>query len=159
MLKEISEVLGDPAVAMQKYGRTKSEALAHLTSRYYTLIPHIFGRTTPPVINTLEKLKREAELVESLGEMGITNEIITNVQALFLGETYYVQVANLQKAGQKINLLDRHFDSLQLEECQPSACKKNIHITLTFSSSPFLRRVSPFGEILKVHTWFHPQLV
>jgi len=51
-------------------------------------------------------LKREAELVESLGEMEIATEIISNV-------------ANLQKQGQKLNTIDRHFQSLQLTEFHP----------------------------------------
>ena len=82
VLKEISELLGDPSISIPKYGRTQSGALADLTSRYYTLIPHIFGRATPPVINTVDRLKREAELIESLGEMEIASEIIANVLKL-----------------------------------------------------------------------------
>ena len=75
MLKEISEVLGDQTMNKQ----TQSETLAELTSRYYTIIPHIFGRATPPVINNVDRLKREAELIDSLGEMEIATEIISNV--------------------------------------------------------------------------------
>lgn len=82
VLKEISELLGDPSISIPKYGRTPSGALADLTSRYYTLIPHIFGRAAPPVINTVGRLKREAELIESLGEMEIASEIIANVPEL-----------------------------------------------------------------------------
>lgn len=78
-LKDISEVLADPRVATTKYGGTRDNVLATLTSRYYTIIPHVFGRNKPPVINTIDHLKREAELVESLGEMEIATEIISNV--------------------------------------------------------------------------------
>jgi poly [ADP-ribose] polymerase 2/3/4 len=79
VLKEISDVLGDPNIAVAKYGQTQTMALANLTSRYYSIIPHVFGRNIPPVINTVGRLKREAELIESLGEMEIAAEIISNV--------------------------------------------------------------------------------
>jgi poly [ADP-ribose] polymerase len=80
-LKDISEVLADPNVAAKKYGGTRDNVLATLTSRYYTIIPHAFGRNKPPVINTVDHLKKEAELVESLGEMEIATEIISNVSS------------------------------------------------------------------------------
>jgi len=78
VLKQISELLGNLSVDRS----SRSEALADLTSRYYTIIPHIFGRAKPPVINTIDRLKREAELIESLGEMEIATEIISNVNLL-----------------------------------------------------------------------------
>lgn len=78
VLKDISDVLGDSNIAMAKYGETQTAALASLTSRYYSIIPHVFGRNIPPVINTVDRLKREAELIESLGEMEIATEIMSN---------------------------------------------------------------------------------
>jgi poly [ADP-ribose] polymerase len=78
-LREISDVLGDPTLAMTRHGGDQMSVLAALTSRYYTIIPHIFGRNKPPVISTLAQLKREAELIESLGEMEIATEIMSNV--------------------------------------------------------------------------------
>jgi poly [ADP-ribose] polymerase 2/3/4 len=83
ILQEISEVMGEPPLAMTKYGRPLAGALEFLTSRYYTIIPHVFGRNKPPVINTIDRLKREAELIESLGEMEIATEIISKVNWLF----------------------------------------------------------------------------
>jgi poly [ADP-ribose] polymerase 2/3/4 len=70
MLKQISELPGDLTVD----NMSRSEALADLTSRYYTIIPHIFGRAKPPVINNVGRLKREAELIESLSEMEIAKD-------------------------------------------------------------------------------------
>jgi poly [ADP-ribose] polymerase len=79
VLKEISEVLDDPTLAMSRYEGTSETVLSELSSRYYTIIPHVFGRNKPPVINSMPHLKREAELVQSLGEMEIAAEIISNV--------------------------------------------------------------------------------
>ena len=75
-LKEISDVLVDVA---PKYGAARDNLLATLSSRYYTIIPHAFGRNKPPVIDTINLLKKEVELIESLGEMEIATEIISNV--------------------------------------------------------------------------------
>ena len=83
VLKEISEVLNDPMLAATKYGRSQTQVLSDLTSRYYSIIPHIFGRNVPPVVNTVDRLKREIELIESLGEMEIATEIISSVSCLF----------------------------------------------------------------------------
>jgi Poly(ADP-ribose) polymerase, regulatory domain len=81
-LKEISEVIRDPALAITKHGGPSlQEVLVTLTSRYYSVIPHAFGRQVPPTVNSIERLKREAELIESLGEMEIAAEIISNVSA------------------------------------------------------------------------------
>ena len=79
LLKEISEVLAESKLAQSKYGFSSAVALETLTSRYYTVIPHVFGRNVPPIIKTVDRLKREAELIESLGEMEIAAEIISNV--------------------------------------------------------------------------------
>ena len=79
LLKEISELLEDPTLAKSRYESPFTGVLADLSSRYYTIIPHVFGRKQPPVINNVPHLKREAELIQSLGEMEIAAEIISNV--------------------------------------------------------------------------------
>ena len=115
-LKEISNVLVEPSLAKTKYGLTSKDTLATLTSRYYTIIPHVFGRHVPPIIDNVDRLKKEAELIESLGEMEIATEIINNVSDT--RQTLLIQqVAGLQKhGGERINVIDHHFESLQLEE-------------------------------------------
>src|ERR1700738_2547446 len=83
-LKEIADVLVDPTLSMTRYGGSQMTVLATLTSRYYTIIPQVFGRNKPPVIDTLDRLKREAELASSLGDMEIATEIISNVNCPWL---------------------------------------------------------------------------
>ena len=79
VLKQISELLDDPSLASTRYESTPAAVLSQLSSRYYTIIPHVFGRNKPPIINNMSHLKREAELIQSLGEMEIAAEIISNV--------------------------------------------------------------------------------
>ncbi|KAF0974778.1 hypothetical protein FDP41_006252 [Naegleria fowleri] len=68
ILKKIQDVLD---------GKNTSDDLESLSSRFFTLIPHNFGRNTPPVINkTL--LKKKIELVESLAELEVASKIISH---------------------------------------------------------------------------------
>ncbi len=41
----------------------KKSQLPDLTSRFYTLIPHDFGRQRPPVINTLEVAREKMDML------------------------------------------------------------------------------------------------
>eukprot|EP00033_Pygsuia_biforma_P000345 GCRY01000418.1.p1 GENE.GCRY01000418.1~~GCRY01000418.1.p1 ORF type:complete len:663 (+),score=179.34 GCRY01000418.1:190-1989(+) len=49
-------------------GEVKGD-LKDLSSKYYTAIPHKFGRCVPPVINNTMMIKQESELLELMGDM------------------------------------------------------------------------------------------
>lgn len=68
-LKELSELLDDPSLAASQYGTSINQAHEQLSNLYFTIIPHAFGRDRPPVIQTKVMLKKEIELLESLGDM------------------------------------------------------------------------------------------
>jgi len=51
--------------------KSSSSTLSKLTSQFYTRIPHDFGMTRPPVISSLEAVKEEYELLESLRQITI----------------------------------------------------------------------------------------
>jgi len=78
----------------------RQSVLSELTSEFYTIIPHDFGRTRPPVINTKVLLKKKIEMVESLADIQIAttllkkqsleiteNPIDTNYKSLHCGLT------------------------------------------------------------------------
>ena len=67
VLKEIAAVLN---------GETKGD-LKYLSSRFYTIIPHDFGRMVPPVIGTKQMLKQKLEMVESLADIQIATSLIS----------------------------------------------------------------------------------
>lgn len=46
-LNDLSEIVISPALAQSKYGNSLEEVLNDLTSKYYTMIPHDFGRQRP----------------------------------------------------------------------------------------------------------------
>ncbi|KAI8945652.1 poly polymerase catalytic domain-containing protein [Xylaria longipes] len=100
-LKELSSLLDDPSLAASQYGTSFPDAAEQLSNAFFTIIPHAFGRNRPPVIQTQTALKKEIELLESLGDMK--------------------DAALLMKADKKeeINQLDRQFRGLGLNEMTP----------------------------------------
>jgi poly [ADP-ribose] polymerase len=99
VLKELSELIAAPATANEKYGLPYMNAIESLSDRYYTLIPHVFGRNRPPTLGSNEQIKKEVELLEALTDMDVTNEIMKDNQG-----------------ADEIHELDRQFQSLGMEE-------------------------------------------
>ncbi|KAH0544608.1 hypothetical protein FGG08_001257 [Glutinoglossum americanum] len=107
MLKNLAEVLSDPSVAASKHTMSPPEAIQHFTNQYYSVIPHSFGRLRPPVINTEAMMKREIELLESLADMEIANEIMK------------VAKGHTGEAGNPIHPLDKQYHGLGMQEMTP----------------------------------------
>ncbi|CAG8192223.1 unnamed protein product [Penicillium olsonii] len=99
VLKELSEAISDPASVPAKYGTAYGPTIEHLTNRYFTLIPHVFGRNRPPILGTDAQIKKEVELLEALTDMDVANEIMTE-----------------SKESDQIHELDRQFQGLGMEE-------------------------------------------
>ncbi|KAI0184130.1 poly polymerase catalytic domain-containing protein [Xylaria flabelliformis] len=100
-LKDLAFLLDNPAQALTLYGTNLNTATEQLSNAFFTIIPHAFGRSRPPVIRSQAMLKKEIELLESLGDMK--------------------DAALLMKADKKeeINELDRQFRGLCLNEMTP----------------------------------------
>jgi len=62
------EVLEELQEAIEK---KKSKLIEEVTSRFYTVIPHAFGRRVPPVIDTPELLTKKFEMLNVLGDIEI----------------------------------------------------------------------------------------
>ncbi|KAF3919977.1 hypothetical protein AA313_de0209398 [Arthrobotrys entomopaga] len=97
-LKAISEALA---------ANSNRSALENLTNRYYSIIPHDFGRNRPRVIDNDRTLKDEIELVQSLGDMAIAEKIMKEVE--------YAE----DSQGNRIHPLDKQYASLGLLETTP----------------------------------------
>lgn len=100
-LKNLAEVLDDATKAAQ-YDMSPAAAIEHLSNLYFSLIPHNFGRNRAPVIDNNTLLKREIELLESLGEMKDA-----------------AQIMKVKKEDLDENPLDRQFKGLGLDEMTP----------------------------------------
>jgi poly [ADP-ribose] polymerase len=71
---------------------------------YFSLIPHDFGYKKPPTIATPKTLKKELDLLDSLSDMKIADDIMKSVKD--------AGIAN-------VNHLDRQFQNLNLTELTP----------------------------------------
>ncbi|KAI7820300.1 poly polymerase catalytic domain-containing protein [Gamsiella multidivaricata] len=79
--------------------------LVNLSSEFYTVIPHNFGRRVPPVIKDAPTLKMKLEMLEALGEIEIAQKIMKE---------------NKKDAETiTINPLDQQFASLKLNKLEP----------------------------------------
>ena len=102
-LKNIAEVLNDATVAQSKHGQSWQACLEHQTNVYFSFIPHSFGRRRAPIIDNENMLKKEVELLDSLTEMKVADQIMEDIE-----ET---------KDG--IHPLDRQFQGLGMKEMLP----------------------------------------
>ncbi|KAJ4485480.1 PARP-domain-containing protein [Lentinula aciculospora] len=116
-LKALSEVIDNHNSEEAKKWGGQQAGCAELTNRYYSIIPHDFGRTKPPAIRTQDALKRELELVDALGDMEIATELMQASTASD-GE------------GNPVNPLDAQFNSLSLNNMDPVERNSNEFKTL-----------------------------
>ena len=102
-LKDLSVLLDDPGLANSQYQMPFDNAVEQLSNVFYTIIPHSFGRNRPPIIRNHDMLKKEIELLESLGDMK---------DASLLMKTD-------KKDTERINMLDQQFQGLGMDEMTP----------------------------------------
>ncbi|ORY06965.1 PARP-domain-containing protein [Basidiobolus meristosporus CBS 931.73] len=69
-LKELADVL-----AVENGAVVNRREIERLSNKFYTVIPHDFGRSIPPLINSQALLKQKLELVESLSEIQATQSL------------------------------------------------------------------------------------
>jgi poly [ADP-ribose] polymerase 2/3/4 len=100
-LKELSDLLDDSSLA-SNYNMSFAEAIESLSNRFYSFIPHAFGRNRPPVINNNEMLKKEIELLESLTDLKDADLIMKK-----------------ERSDDEMHVLDSRFKSLGLQEMTP----------------------------------------
>jgi poly [ADP-ribose] polymerase len=71
ILSEIEDKLG---------GGSAADTLEELSSRFYTAIPHSFGRSRPPIISNQEALQGRYDMCNILNDMYSTNETIRKIE-------------------------------------------------------------------------------
>jgi len=79
----------------------KKEKLTFLSNQFYTSIPHNFGMRKPPLIDSLELLKQKIEMLDVLGGIGRSRDLLQSTQELM-----------------SLHPLDRHYKALH-SEIQP----------------------------------------
>ena len=99
-LKDLAAIIDTPA---------PSDEIEDLSNRYYSLIPHAFGRNRPPIINSNTLLKQEIDLLENLSDMKEATDMLK---------------ASL-KDDSHLNQLDRQFQTLGMEEMEALSPKSS----------------------------------
>ncbi|KAI3384344.1 hypothetical protein SNEBB_001587 [Seison nebaliae] len=80
---------------------TSVSKLAEISSEFYTLIPHAFGRTRPPTINTKEMLQDKYNMLNVLADIEIAQDLLKKSETIKEEEVLV-----------KPNPLDSKYDSL-----------------------------------------------
>lgn len=101
-LKELAELAATPTLANSRYEMQLRPALELLSNRYFTTIPHVFGRNRPPVLDNQTYIKREVELLEALTDMEITNSILKDATKM-----------------EDVNPIDSQYAGLGMQEMTP----------------------------------------
>lgn len=78
-LKDLGELIENPELVKEYHG-TLTEVFNDLSSKYYTIIPHDFGRKRPTPINTEAQLRTEMDLVEMLGNLQVSNQVLNETE-------------------------------------------------------------------------------
>ncbi|KAK6000311.1 hypothetical protein QM012_003943 [Aureobasidium pullulans] len=94
ILKELSALMSDTSANLSDFEQ--------LSNQYYSYIPHSFGRNRPPIIRTLEMLKPEIELLDSLSDLKNADEILKKAK----------------ETASQIHPLDSRFRGLGMQEMQ-----------------------------------------
>ena len=105
ILKDIAALIGDHSLAQSEYGQSWERALEDLSNSYFSTIPHSFGRNRPPVIQDDRLMKKEIDLIESLTDMQLANEIM--------------KTAKGAKEHKDVHIIDRQYDGLGMQEMTP----------------------------------------
>ena len=89
------------------------DQIVTLSNQYLSLIPHVVSRSSrPPVMDDMQKIKQEIELLEALTDMQLANDLMKNAK-------------KKEQSAEEINMLDRQFQGLGLQEMDPVTHKSD----------------------------------
>lgn len=98
VLKTLSGLVGSAGNANQ---------ITTLSNQYLSLIPHVVSRSSrPPVLSSMDVIKKEIELLEALTDMQLANDLMKNAK-------------KEKDKTEELNLLDRQYQGLGMQEMEP----------------------------------------
>ena len=95
-----------PLSALGKAKTVVIKAIEDFSNRYYSTIPHEFGRNRPPAIDNNEVLRKEISMLDTLTDMEVANTIMKST-------------SDKDKDAGSINMLDKRFEELGMDEIEP----------------------------------------
>jgi len=102
VLKDLAAVIADASLAGGISARR--QAIEEKSNQYFSLVPHVASRQRAPLIQSLDALKREIELLETLTDMQLANEIMKSAKT---------------KQVERVNIVDRQYQGLGMQEVTP----------------------------------------
>lgn len=130
-LKELSEVITDLNIP----GASLRENTRRLSSHYFSLIPHVFGKNKPPVISAASHIEKEMALLDDLANAVIANNILSSIDRSY------------------VHPFDRELKALHLDEITP--CMHTLHFQypkLTTNSEAQIYGIQAGVTVLSCHT-------
>ncbi|KAL9100508.1 MAG: hypothetical protein Q9163_004131 [Psora crenata] len=89
-----------------KVNKAIIKAIEDFSNKYYSTIPHEFGRSRPPPIDNNELLRKEISMLDTLTDMEVANTIMKST-------------SDQDKDTESVNMLDKRFEELGLDEMEP----------------------------------------
>ena len=80
--------------------------IEEFSNKYYSTIPHVFGRNKAPLIDNNDILQKEVAMLDTLSDMSVANDIMKTTDAR-------------HKDKATLSLIDTRFKQLNLEELVP----------------------------------------
>ncbi|KAL8725532.1 MAG: hypothetical protein Q9166_007286 [cf. Caloplaca sp. 2 TL-2023] len=105
-LQELAALIKHPKLAGDKYQISQKEAIEDFSNKYYSTIPHEFGRTRPVPIDNDDILRKETSMLDTLSDMEVANTIMKTTQ-------------DNKKDVEAVNMLDKRFKELNMDEMTP----------------------------------------
>ncbi|KAL8980409.1 MAG: hypothetical protein Q9205_004495 [Flavoplaca limonia] len=105
-LQELAALIKHPKLAGDKHGVSQTEAIEDYSNKYYSTIPHEFGRHRPPPIDNNDILRKETSMLDTLSDMEVANTIMKTAQ-------------DKKKDVEAVNMLDKRFKELNMDEMTP----------------------------------------
>ncbi|KAI4287708.1 MAG: hypothetical protein L6R35_003033 [Caloplaca aegaea] len=113
-LNELASLIKHPKLADNKHHMTQKElsnpyplkAIEEYSNKYYSTIPHDFGRRRPIPIDNQDLLRTEISMLDTLTDMEVANTIMKTT-------------TDKNKDAEAVNMLDKRFGELNLDEMTP----------------------------------------
>ncbi|EXJ72418.1 uncharacterized protein A1O5_04922 [Cladophialophora psammophila CBS 110553] len=103
VLKELALLIADPSAATVM-GESQGQAVMDRSNQYFSLVPHVVGRRSLPILKDMDSIKREIQLLETLTDMQLANEIIKSAAVA---------------EHKSLHMLDRQYQGLGMKEMVP----------------------------------------
>lgn len=116
-------------------GASLRENTRRLSSHYFSLIPHVFGKNKPPVISAASHIEKEMALLDDLANAVIANNILSSIDRSY------------------VHPFDRELKALHLDEITP--CMHTLHFQypkLTTNSEAQIYGIQTGVTVLSCHT-------